>query len=242
MYWLIGSGTVVAILLVVIAMYLLRIRTEIRKLSPIPSGEVVDNIFAIRDGHVNLFLLKDGDRYVAIDAGQHVEILQQELQKVGINTNAVAAVLLTHTDRDHVGGLGLFRDAKAYVPKAEEALLDGTTHRLLIFGNKIAGPYETIGSSEEMIFGAIRVLPILTPGHTPGSTCYLVNGKFLFTGDTMSLKGGRADIFSRLFNMDTPRQAESFKDIARLAGVKYVFTAHHGFTDNYDAVFEKWRG
>jgi glyoxylase-like metal-dependent hydrolase (beta-lactamase superfamily II) len=36
---------------------------------------------------------------------------------------------------------------------------------------------------------------IHTPGHTPESTCYLLDGKVLFTGDTLFLAGvGRPDL------------------------------------------------
>ena len=42
--------------------------------------------------------------------------------------------------------------------------------------------------SRHVDVNGIEIIP--TPGHTPGSTCYLVNGaegKYLFTGDTMGV-------------------------------------------------------
>jgi len=37
-------------------------------------------------------------------------------------------------------------------------------------------------------FGELNVLPILTPGHTEGGMCYLINNN-LFTGDTFFIEG-----------------------------------------------------
>jgi glyoxylase-like metal-dependent hydrolase (beta-lactamase superfamily II)/rhodanese-related sulfurtransferase len=40
-----------------------------------------------------------------------------------------------------------------------------------------------------------RVKALFTPGHTPGSTCYLINNSYLITGDTIFIKSvGRPDL------------------------------------------------
>jgi hydroxyacylglutathione hydrolase len=238
--WLIGFGSVVALLIVVACVYLMKMRSELRKMAPLPTGQIVDNIYAIRDGYVNFYLVQDRDQYIAIDAGKNAHRVGEELNKLNIDKSKVVAVLLTHTDRDHVGGLELFEKAKVHISEAEEALLNGTAHRVLIFGNKMSGRYEKIADNTTINFGDISVRSVLTPGHTLGSTCYVVNTKFLFTGDTLSLRNGYADIFSRLFNMDTPSQVESLKRISNLPGVRYLFTAHHGFTSHYTTAFGKW--
>ena len=42
---------------------------------------------------------------------------------------------------------------------------------------------------------AVGVRVIATPGHTPGSTCYLVDGRWLLSGDTIFVNGiGRPDL------------------------------------------------
>ncbi len=240
MNWLIGVSSAVALLVVVACAFILRLRLELRKLSPLPSGRILDNVYAVRDGHMNFYLIQRGDRYIAIDAGQNLSGVERELIRMNIDKNKVIAVFLTHTDRDHAGALRLFGEAKVYISGPEEALLNGKTHRFFIFGNKIAGPYEKIEDDVEMRFGDISIRSILTPGHTPGSTCYLVNEGLLFTGDSLSLKSGRVDVFNPFFNMDTATQKKSLNRIAILQGVKCLFTAHYGFTDDFRKAFEKW--
>ena len=239
MYWLVAFGSVVVLLLLIACVPLIRVRLELRKLSPVPTGRVAEKVYAIRDGIMNFYIVEGRDQYIAIDSGQSANIAGQELSKMSIDTGKVSAVFLTHSDRDHVGALSLFKKATVYISEAEESLLDGTVHRFLVFGNKMTVPYEKIGDGETMSFGDIRVRSILTPGHTPGSMCYVVNDEFLFTGDTLSLANGRIGVFNRLFNMDTARQVKSFEKIDSLPGVRYILTAHHGFTDDYRAAFEK---
>ena len=57
-------------------------------------------------------------------------------------------------------------DAKAFLRSADRYLLDG----------------------EELDFGPFKLRVLTTPGHTPGSLCFVV-GNHLFTGDTL-LAGG----------------------------------------------------
>lgn len=237
MYWLVAFGAVVGFLFIIVGLFLLRMKLELRKLTPVATGRVAETVYAIRDGSVNFYLVQDRDHYIAIDAGQNATIVAQELAKMNIDRNRVTAVLLTHTDRDHVGALSLFTNARVYIAEAEEVLLDGRVHRFFVFNNRMPRPYEKLEDGATITFSDLRVRSMLTPGHTPGSMCYLVNEEFLFTGDTLSIRDGRIAAFSRLFNMDTPRQEESFARIGNLQGVRYIFTAHHGFTGDYARAF-----
>jgi glyoxylase-like metal-dependent hydrolase (beta-lactamase superfamily II) len=43
--------------------------------------------------------------------------------------------------------------------------------------------------------GGVRIELIHTPGHTPGSQCFFVDGRYLVSGDTLFLEGcGRTDL------------------------------------------------
>ena len=236
---LIVLGCVIGLFIIIGAGYGAKVRSEIRRLSPVPTGLIVDGIYAIRDGHVNMYLIHRNGTYVAVDAGRSVEGVEKGLKELNIEKGGVAAVFLTHSDRDHTAGLGLFGSAKVCLPKDEEPLATGKTRRMFIFGNRMDIPYESVGDGEAVVAGGVRVRCLATPGHTPGSMCYVVDDQYLFTGDTMSLVNGRAGIFSDFFNMDSAVQEESIRRIGTLPGIAYVFTAHHGITDDYGKAFEK---
>jgi glyoxylase-like metal-dependent hydrolase (beta-lactamase superfamily II) len=154
----------------------------------------------------------------------------------------VAAVFLTHADSDHTGGLPVFANADVYLPSEEEQMINGRTARLFFFfKNELGRKHKPIGDGQTVEIDGVTVTAILTPGHTPGSTSYLVDGQYLFAGDNLSLKSGKAGVFSEMINMDSDVQRESLKKLARLEGIRYVFTAHHGYTDSFEKAFEDLR-
>src|SRR5438034_6811069 len=86
----------------------------------------------------------------------------------------VTAIVLTHTHPDHWADYDLVKNAsgaRVHCHPAEVIMPAAKIDRPLSDGDEI-----TVGS------GAIRALH--TPGHTPGSTCYLA-GRILFSGDVL---------------------------------------------------------
>ena len=218
-------------------------KTESAKLHPTATKEVVEGIYAIKDAAtpVNVFLIKSEDGYIAIDAGANSANVQQGLEFLKIAPEKVTAIFLTHTDMDHVGSIQLFKNAKVYISSAEEQMINGKTARA--FGslmNSLNVPYEKLQKNQAIDISGVSVKGILTPGHTPGHMCYLVDGKYLFTGDTLSLKNGKAELFSEIFDMDQKEEAESIKQLALLPNIKYMFTAHHGCTNNFKKAMHHW--
>ncbi|HJQ26553.1 MAG TPA: MBL fold metallo-hydrolase [Blastocatellia bacterium] len=124
-------------------------------------------------------------------AGILDEIDRQELRLVG--------ALATHYHPDHVGGslfgyrisglaeLQGLRPVKVYANEREAEgikLVTGLSERDLV---KVAG-------GDEIKIGDVALTFLHTPGHTPGSQCFLV-GSALVSGDTLFIGGcGRVDL------------------------------------------------
>ena len=86
----------------------------------------------------------------------------------------VKAILITHNHQDHLAGLKEIIDATGAPVEAhseDAAALPVSPNVLVKDGDIITA-------------GTIELKVIHTPGHTPGSVCYLV-GKHLFSGDTL---------------------------------------------------------
>jgi hydroxyacylglutathione hydrolase len=231
---------VIAIVGIGALFYLLRIYPEIKKMSPLPTQKLNNDVYSVNDGYVNMFLIKGKTKYIAVDAGNSIKTIDKEIKKLAIDKNDVIAVFLTHTDADHKAATDYFTATTIYLAKAEEQMVNGTTKRML-FHNKLNREYTTLEDGQVLTIDGLSVKSILTPGHTPGSTCYLINGKYLFTGDNLSLQNGHVELFNDLFNMDSATQAISLKKLTKLIGVKYIFTAHYGYTDDLAKAFEKWK-
>ena len=60
---------------------------------------------------------------------------------------------------------------------------------------RVSFPFTAIRDGDTLASPHLRLTALHTPGHTPESTCYLLNNTILFTGDTLFLTGiGRPDL------------------------------------------------
>jgi hydroxyacylglutathione hydrolase len=238
------SGLLISMLLIILFFtgYFIAARSITKHMNPAETGQIGMNVFSIKDAFVNMFLVKDGEQYIAFDAGNKPGNIEIELKKLNIEPDKIVAVLLTHSDGDHVAAISLFKNADIYLSKQEEKLTNGEKSRFIIFGNKIAtDKYKLIEDQQVINIGNTKIQGLLCPGHTPGSMCYLVNDTLLFTGDALSLHEGKVGKFDRLFNMDSETAAKSIGKIIRTPGVKSIYTAHYGYTDDFGNAVKDWK-
>ncbi|MEO6175338.1 MAG: MBL fold metallo-hydrolase [Flavobacterium circumlabens] len=96
------------------------------------------------------------------------------------NDIALKGVLLTHSHDDHTNLANEFA-VKKNVPvfmTAQEIEFSGFECQNL----------RSITSSNEIQISDFNITPIFTPGHTPGSVCYLIENN-IFSGDTIFIEG-----------------------------------------------------
>lgn len=238
--FMIFLGSLAGIILLLFILYFIRIRSATKKMTPVDTGQITNDVYAVKDGYVNMYLIKDGSQFIAIDAGNKKRIIKDELQKLNIDPEQVRAVLLTHSDADHTGAISIFKDAKVYLPEDEEQLINGETGRFLFFGNRLdTKDYKKL-DDEVIWIGNIKVVPIPTPGHTPGATCYVISDKYLFTGDALSLHPDGINLFPKFINKNARRARKSMSYLTNLNNVQYIFTAHYGYTDDYRTAVSRW--
>lgn len=211
---------------------------------PLDTGQVAENVYAVRVRDVNTFIYADGEHAIAIDAAYAGGALREELKRLPISPESVTHLFLTHTDVDHTGGLDLFPNAQIYLSEDEEPMIDGTTPRLfwVYHSPRMGRAYTLLADGDVITAGAIRAQAIATPGHTPGAMSFLVNDSVLFTGDTLKLQNGQVHTFHRLLNIDTATQRESIEKLAGLQNVALLCTAHTGCTTDYARAMKYWRG
>jgi glyoxylase-like metal-dependent hydrolase (beta-lactamase superfamily II) len=212
----------------------LKLKSEMSGFIPMETGRIVDNIFVVKDDFANIFIIQDGSQYIVFDCATDKATVAEQMKKLGINPDEVAAVFLTHTDFDHVGALGLFDKSKLYMSKEEEQMINGKKSKFLWFSNSIPRTdYILLEDREIVKIGNLKIEGILVPGHTSGMMAYLVNDKYLFTGDILSLKEGKIAPIPTFFDMDAAQAAESRDIIRHIPSAEYIFTAHWGYTNDY---------
>ncbi|WAT02507.1 solanimycin biosynthesis MBL-fold hydrolase SolJ [Rouxiella chamberiensis] len=91
----------------------------------------------------------------------------------------LAGILLTHAHADHT-------DLAASLADIHGCPVWMSRQEAQFSGFAIAA----LQTFEEQCFevGGMMIRPVITPGHTPGSTCYWI-GPHLFTGDTLFIEG-----------------------------------------------------
>lgn len=147
---------------------------------------------------------------VLVDAGLKPDAarLKSQLQRLGLDVNKIRAILLTHVHGDHTGGAESLRrmtGAKIYIGSGDAAVLRSGGPREAFFSvfsmpddePQSATVDVELKGDEVLDFGDVRIRAIATPGHTPGSICYLMErGGFtaFFAGDVISELVGTADV------------------------------------------------
>jgi hydroxyacylglutathione hydrolase len=212
---------------------------------PIDSKKVSDGLYVIKTGYfINCWLMRTAEGgYIAFDAGRDAGKIAEQCAALGIDPDSVVAVFLTHTDKEHTGGIRVFRKASVYLASAEVPVIDGRAHRYAWFApdNKLDAPYSTLEDGQSLDVGGYSIRCVLNPGHTIGSMSYLVKG-LLLTGDTLSVKDGTVALFNDFpfVNMDTNAMRKSISTLARLPGVERILTAHFGIIDDPKNAFIGW--
>ena len=217
----------IGVLTLVFGGILLKMKSEMSGFTPLETGKVVNGIFVIKDDFANIFIIQDRLEYIVIDCTINQAAVAEQMKKLGINPDEAAAVFLTHTDRDHVGALGLFDKAKLYMSKEEEQMINGKKSKFLWLGNSISRTdYILLEDRQVVQVGNLKIEGILVPGHTSGTMAYLINDKYLFTGDILSLKDGKIAPIPAFFDIDTAQAADSREIIRHIPAAEYIFTAH----------------
>jgi glyoxylase-like metal-dependent hydrolase (beta-lactamase superfamily II) len=143
-----------------------------------------------------IYFLGDESNALVVDPAYDVDSLLKILDEDGVR---LAGILVTHYHPDHIGG-----SMMGFTIKGISDLLDKKDVPVHVNSNEIPWVLKTaeipkssvIGhdSGDEIVVGDVKIQLIHTPGHTPGSQCFLVN-KRLISGDTLFLQGcGRTDL------------------------------------------------
>lgn len=147
----------------------------------------------------NAYLLIDENtkEAVLIDLGGDFQQIKDELEKYNAK---LKYILNTHGHFDHILGE---RDAQdiadipVYVHENDKYLVENLPKQLERFGFEVnAEPpknIKTFTEKDTFKLGSNEIKVLHTPGHTPGSVCFLV-GNSLFSGDTLFYTSvGRTD-------------------------------------------------
>ena len=207
-----------------------------------------ENIYCIRDKDVNCFLVKTDMGFLAIDSGyMDSNNVRAGLKQFAIDPMLVTDVFLTHLDIDHAGGMNkdsniVFPNARIHLSHEEEKYLTGEYCRKTIVGYKCKLPiklsgYNCFDDNELINISGNTIKTILSPGHTLGHTAFILNDKYLFSGDSIIANKEGGYLFFDFWNQDVTLNKESVHKLKSICqdNIEYVITSHSGALSVIDA-------
>ncbi len=129
-------------------------------------------------GCLSYLIGSNGDA-VVIDASLEPQIYRRVADEHGWR---IRTVLETHVHADHLS-------------RARALAVDTGARLCLPTTDRVSFEYAPLKEGDTLHVGSAGLGVLHTPGHTPESACYLLNGPALFTGDTLFLAAvGRPDL------------------------------------------------
>ncbi len=192
-------------LLIVIVVLLVSVRWDSHEEVPLLDGSTITVARGIHLlgnlGPAAAYVVETSEGLVLIDAGLDSDArqLKSQMVKLKLDVKRLRAIFLTHVHGDHCGGAESLRaetGATVYAGKSDAPILKAGAPIEAFFStyqmpNHTPHPTTVdvlLSGDESISFGDVRFKVLDTPGHTLGSTCYLMERagrRVLFSGDVI---------------------------------------------------------
>lgn len=219
---------------------------------PLNTGWIDEHVGCVREWIANIYFYRKKDTVIMIDAGYSYDRLGEKMGWLDLEPASVRHILITHQDTDHVGAVerdsdGLFRHAKLYIGEIENRYLTGEVRRKVAFGFYklpmvcIDNEKVLLQDGEVFYIDDIKIEAFLVPGHTWGHIDYLIDDRYLFTGDTIWFGPDGGYSFINGLAEDNRLAVQSLAALEEKLRVRtlnpIVITGHTGWSDDLDYVF-----
>lgn len=219
---------------------------------PLSTGRIDENVSCIREYVANIFFYTKNGKTIMIDAGYNYPRLKEKMEWLGLKPEDITEILITHQDTDHVGAVEddsdrLFKNAVLYIGEKENRYLTGEVRRKVFWGFytlpqvKTSNKKRIVNENEVFYIGDIKIEAIPVYGHTFGHFAYLIDDKYLFTGDAIWLGADGGYSFLNVLAQDNKLAKASLAKIEENLESRglhpMIITGHTGWTDNFGFAF-----
>ena len=177
----------------------------------------------------NCYLVEEGGEALIIDPSASASAILRRLREDGCTP---VGILLTHGHFDHVMSVDTLRKAepglKVYLHEADAPMLTDADKNAfaLFFGQDRTWAQADVllTDGQEITVGTSSLTVVHTPGHSPGSVCYLcASTGVMFTGDTLFADNiGRCDLWGGSYAVIR----QSLKRLRNFDGTLTIYPGH----------------
>lgn len=209
-------------------------------------AEIVSTLHWIKGRFSNAYLWIGENGLVLIDTGMpgDVETILNYIIKIGRPITDLYAILITHADKDHVGGAAAIQErtgAVVYASKETAALMavgEPPEHKPMPrLVNALVSrfmKYNPVPKAAIRIIGDGLTIPdvegwqvLATPGHTADHHAFFnLSQGLLLTGDALDMRGGKLSSSPARFTADMTAARKSARRLLRLAPA--IIACGHG--------------
>jgi len=175
----------------------------------------------------NCYIIRQDPDIVVIDPGASARRIRATIE--GMIPSHLAAIMLTHGHFDHIGAVdqlyGHYHCPIYACADDADILADAEKNKYYEQTATVNSPIRWL-QGDSLDIGGMKFKVFYTPGHTPGSVMYQLDG-MLFTGDTLFKDSvGRTDLYG---GSDTHLK-QSLAMISRMDPGLTVYPGHGPYT------------
>jgi len=171
------------------------------------------------DNYLYIIFCNKFKKAAIVDPGFGVSLI---IDRINNKNLTIEFILITHYHSDHTSGINTIKKEfpKARLVASKE---DGRNFDVDVF----------VSDGDTLRIGNVHLKFILTPGHTPGGICIIVDDKAIITGDTLFIGDcGRCDLsggsLSQMF--------QSLQKIKELPDHFIVYPGHDYGDKSFDTI------
>ncbi|TLS50125.1 MBL fold metallo-hydrolase [Paenibacillus antri] len=190
-------------------------------LEPVKVGDLKDGgelyqLVRIGKGCLSYMILSGGEA-AAIDTQRMIDVFEQFANDKGAR---IKHTLDTHLHADHISGGRLLAEktgATYWLPPKD--------------ATEVTFDYEPLEEGKEIAVGLskIRIQPIYSPGHTIGSTSFIIDEHYLLSGDILFVESiGRPDLAGKAEDWVADLRTTLYETYKNLSDDLVVLPAHFG--------------
>ncbi|WP_121616084.1 MBL fold metallo-hydrolase [Virgibacillus halodenitrificans] len=194
------------------------------KIGDLNGGGALYQFVRLGKGCLSYFIESNGEAAI-IDTARMIDAYETFAADKGVE---IKHLIDTHLHADHISG------GRALAEK-----VGGTYHLPPKDATEVTFDYTALEEGKDITVGNTKVVvhPIYSPGHTIGSTSFIIDDKYLLTGDILFVKSiGRPDLAGKAEDWVGDLRHTLYNKYKELSDDLLVLPAHYSFAEELGEV------